>query len=123
MAGSYRPWLGALALALLLPSLGSAQAPASAAAPTPLTLDEAVARALDRNLDIAVERLNPQTFDLSLAGLRATYRPLLSATFGERSQLNPPSSQSTAASASPTTRSPTTEALAGDSVGRRSCSG
>src|SRR5258705_13316256 len=27
-----------------------------------LTLDEATARALERNLDIAVERLNPQTF-------------------------------------------------------------
>ena len=93
MAGSFRPWLCALALALLLPSPGSAQAPASAAAPTPLTLEEAVARALDRNLDIAVERMNPQTFDLSLAGLRATYRPLLSATVGERSQLNPPTSQ------------------------------
>src|SRR5262245_43202334 len=28
-----------------------------------LTMDEATARALERNLDIAVERLNPQTFD------------------------------------------------------------
>src|SRR5262245_12426283 len=34
-----------------------------------LTLDEATARALDRNLDIAVERLNPQTFDFSIAAL------------------------------------------------------
>jgi hypothetical protein len=28
-----------------------------------LTLEEAVARSLERNLDIAVERLNPRTFD------------------------------------------------------------
>src|SRR4029077_2106567 len=32
-----------------------------------LTLDDATARALERNLDIAVERLNPQTFDLNIA--------------------------------------------------------
>ena len=32
-------------------------------------------RALERNLDIAVERLNPQTFDFSLAALEAHYRP------------------------------------------------
>ncbi len=95
MAGSSCPRLGALALSLLLlaPTPGRTQTPASAEAPTPLTLDEAVARALDRNLDIAVERLNPQTFDLSLAGLRAVYRPVVSATVLDRSQLNPPTSQ------------------------------
>ena len=38
-----------------------------------LTLDNAVERALDRNLDLAVERLNPQTYDFSLAALDATY--------------------------------------------------
>ena len=95
MAGSIRLRRGTLALILLVvaPIASVAQTPAAVAAPTPLTLDEAVARALDRNLDIAVERLNPQTFDLSLAGLRAIYRPQLSATVGERSQLNPPTSQ------------------------------
>ena len=40
-----------------------------------LTLDEATARALERNLDIAVERLNPQMQDFNLARLRAAYRP------------------------------------------------
>jgi outer membrane protein TolC len=49
-----------------------------------LRLDEAVARALERNLDIAVERLNPQTFDFSLAALYATYRPSLTSTVGYR---------------------------------------
>ena len=43
-----------------------------------LTLDEATARALERNLDIAVERLNPQTFDLNIARIRAAYRPIAS---------------------------------------------
>jgi outer membrane protein len=51
-----------------------------------LQIDEAVARALERNLDIAVERLNPQTFDFSLAALYATYRPALTSTVGYRDQ-------------------------------------
>jgi outer membrane protein TolC len=53
---------------------------------TELTLDAAVERALDRNLDLAVERLNPQTFDFSLAALDATYRPNWVSNFGLRSQ-------------------------------------
>ena len=40
-----------------------------------LTLDEATTRALERNLELAVERLNPQTFDLNIARIRAAYRP------------------------------------------------
>jgi outer membrane protein len=51
-----------------------------------LKLDEAVARALERNLDIAVERLNPQTFDFSIAALEATYRPSLTSALGYRDQ-------------------------------------
>jgi outer membrane protein TolC len=51
-----------------------------------LTLDAAVERALDRNLDLAVERLTPQTFDFSLAGLEATFHPNFVSTFGVRSQ-------------------------------------
>ncbi len=51
-----------------------------------LTLDAATERALERNLDIAVERLNPQTFDFSLAALDANYRPTLTSNFSMRSQ-------------------------------------
>src|SRR5262249_28901578 len=40
-----------------------------------LSVDDAIKLALDRNLDIAVQRLNPQTFDFSIANLRAVYRP------------------------------------------------
>ncbi|HEX5108516.1 MAG TPA: TolC family protein [Vicinamibacterales bacterium] len=57
-----------------------------------LTLDEATARALERNLDIAVERLNPQTQDLALARVHATYRPTLTSAFSQQSRINPPSS-------------------------------
>ena len=50
-------------------------------------------RALERNLDIAVERLNPQTFDFALASLQANYRPTFTSNFGMRSQSQFPRSQ------------------------------
>ena len=56
----------------------------------PLTLEDAVRRALDNNLEIAVERLNPQTFDFSLASLRANYKPIATSTFGRRDNVRPP---------------------------------
>ena len=62
-----------------------------------LTLDEATARALDRNLDIAVERLNPQTFDFSIAALDASYRPTFTSNLGMRSQSQFPRSQTAGA--------------------------
>ncbi|HET9359437.1 MAG TPA: TolC family protein [Vicinamibacterales bacterium] len=58
-----------------------------------LTLVEAEARALERNLDLAVERLNPQLQDLQLERLHATYRPTVSGTFSQRNQVQPPTSQ------------------------------
>ena len=59
--------------------------PPPAGTPASLGLDEAVARALERNLDIAVERLNPRTFDFSMAALNATYRPTFNSTVSNRS--------------------------------------
>jgi outer membrane protein len=81
---------------------GGAQTRPTAPPPAPgtiveLTLDDAVARALDRNLDIAVERLNPQTFDFSLAALEANYRPTFASNFGMRSQSQFPRSQTAGA--------------------------
>ncbi len=67
-----------------LQAAATAQAPA-AVTTVNLTLDDATQRALERNLDIAVERLNPQTFDFSLAALNANYRPTLTSTTGLRS--------------------------------------
>src|SRR5919106_5907869 len=58
-----------------------------------LTLDEATARALERNLELAVERLNPQTFDLNIARLDAAYRPTLTSQLGQRALTRPPTSQ------------------------------
>src|SRR4030095_7094036 len=51
-----------------------------------LTLDDAVQRALERNLDVAVERLSPQTYDFALAALNASYRPTFTSTYGLRNQ-------------------------------------
>lgn len=67
--------------------------PPPAAGSQDLRVEEAVARALERNLDIAVERLNPQTFDLSLAGIRATYRPLFNSTLALADQVQLPTNQ------------------------------
>jgi outer membrane protein len=58
-----------------------------------LTLDEATARALERNLELAVERLNPQTFDLNIARLEAAYRPTLTSVVGQRALVRPPTNQ------------------------------
>ena len=58
-----------------------------------LTLDEAVARALERNLDLAVQRLNPQVFDLNLAQQLAAYRPTFDTNFQNNSRTNPSQTQ------------------------------
>jgi len=51
-----------------------------------LTADDAVARALERNLTLASQRLTPQTFDYSLAASRAFYRPSLTSQVSNNSQ-------------------------------------
>ena len=68
-----------------------AQGPGASA--VDLTVDEAVTRALDRNLDIAVERINPQTYDLTIASLRGTYQPVVTSTIGRNYIVQLPTSQ------------------------------
>jgi outer membrane protein len=58
-----------------------------------LTLEDAVNLGLEKNLDIQVSRLEPQSVDLTTLGLRNTFRPVLSSTFGQRDQVQPPTSQ------------------------------
>lgn len=82
-----------------LTRLALAQAQASPAAPVPagpavdLRLEDAVARALDKNLDIAVERLGPEALDYSIAALRASYRPTFFSTIANSSTVALPTSQ------------------------------
>jgi outer membrane protein len=59
--------------------------PATQGARVDLTADEAVARALERNVTLAAQRLTPQTFDYSLAATRAFYRPNLTSLYSNQS--------------------------------------
>ena len=68
-------------------------APPPAGTRAALTLEEAAARALERNLELAVERLNPQTFDLTIARLRAAYHPTATSVFNQRAVVQPPTNQ------------------------------
>jgi len=50
-----------------------------------LTIEDAVARAKDKNIDIAVARITPRLSDFSLAALDAAYRPNITSSFFNRS--------------------------------------
>ena len=58
---------------------GQTTAPA-AVAKVSLTIEDAVKLALDKNLDIVVQRLNPEISDLSIATARAAFFPSLTST-------------------------------------------
>ena len=70
------------------------QQSAQPAGPTiSLSADDAVRRALERNLDIQVLRLEPQLLDLQVAGLWANYRPNLTSSLFTQGATNLPTSQ------------------------------
>ena len=50
-----------------------------------LTLEDAVQRALESNLDIAVQRIGQQVFDVNIAGIRSVYNPTVSTLFSNSS--------------------------------------
>jgi len=58
-----------------------------------LSADDAVTRALERNLDVQVQRLEPQLLDLQVAGLWSVYRPTLTSSLFTQSQTQLPSDQ------------------------------
>ena len=47
-----------------------------------LRLDDAIERALERNLDIAVQRINPLVQDMAVATANAAFLPTVSSNFG-----------------------------------------
>jgi outer membrane protein TolC len=55
-----------------------------------LTADEAVARAMERNVTLASQRLTPRTFDYALAATWATYRPTVTSSVVTNSQTQLP---------------------------------
>jgi outer membrane protein TolC len=58
-----------------------------------IRLAEVVQLALEKNLDIAVERLNPQSVDLQIAGLRNSYLPIVTSAIGQRDNTQLPRDQ------------------------------
>jgi outer membrane protein TolC len=92
MAGAL---LAAAPVALLAQAQGGAAIAAEERPVLRLSLDAAVKLALERNLDIAVQRLSPGTYDYQIAGLRSVYEPAISGTFGSAKTDNPPISVAT----------------------------
>jgi outer membrane protein len=97
---SRRSRLASAAIIVLLAPIGAAaqtgqSAPAN---PTmigparPLSIDEAVTLALEQNLNVQVERLNPQLQDLAISQARTSWTPAFSAGFVGRRADSPPSS-------------------------------
>lgn len=53
-----------------------------------LTLEDAVKRALENNLDIAVQRISQQVFDVNIASIRSVYSPTVSSLVQNQSSKN-----------------------------------
>jgi len=62
---------------------------------TPLTIDDVVRLALERNLDIAVQRMGPELADITLAQTYTAYRPTVTADLTRSSTTSAPTSQLT----------------------------
>jgi outer membrane protein TolC len=71
-------------------SQAEAASPADTRPVVALTLDDVVKLTLDRNLTIAVQRLNPGQFDPAIASLQSAYWPQATALLGTQSTANPP---------------------------------
>ena len=61
-----------------------------------LSLEDAVARARDKNIDIAVARITPRLSDFSITALEANYRPNITSTVLNRQQTSPVTNQTQA---------------------------
>jgi outer membrane protein len=71
----------------------AAQQPAPPAGPVrQLSIDDAVRLALEQNLNLRVERLNPQIEDLNIAQARSAWTPNASTTVSANNRDNPPTS-------------------------------
>jgi outer membrane protein len=75
-----------------MPQVPSTQAAGQTRPKVTLTLEEAVKFALERNLDIAVQRLNPEINDIAIASIRSVYHTSLTSTVGTQATTNPTTS-------------------------------
>ena len=57
-----------------------------------MSIDDAVATALEQNLDLQVQRITPQIRDLDISVFRANYTPNFTSTVNLVDQTQPPSS-------------------------------
>src|SRR5207344_1184445 len=77
---------------------GAIQAAAQAAPPQPtesrrpLSIDDAVRLALEQNLGIKIQRIDPQIQDVGIAQARSFWAPNLSTNFSKNSQTQQPTS-------------------------------
>jgi outer membrane protein TolC len=69
----------------------SAQTSAPAAPTVHLTVDQAVQMALEHNVDLSVDRLDPQISDTRVAAAAGAFRPYLNSTLQQNNQQLPPS--------------------------------
>ena len=72
--------------------LAAAAASAQSPAALRLTVDDAVKMALDHNVDLNADRLDPQISDMRVASANAAFRPTLNSGVNRNNQLQPPSS-------------------------------
>jgi outer membrane protein TolC len=84
---------------LQVPSMPSPGGTADNRPVVALTLDDAVKFALDRNLDIAVQRLNPEINDIAYASIKSVYHPSLTSLISTASTTNPSTSTTSGGSA------------------------
>src|SRR4051812_28874255 len=80
-------WLPAVILALA-PTVALAQAPAT---PLILSVDEAVKLALENNLTLKADRLDPQIGDTRVAAASGLFAPTIASNINRNNQLQPPS--------------------------------
>src|SRR3954469_18173584 len=78
-----------LTVCAFVPGIAAAQ---SAAAPLQLTVDDAVKMALQNNVDLAADRLDPQITETRHAAAAGPFRPTIASNVQRNNQLQPPSS-------------------------------
>jgi len=82
------------------PPVASQRPPIAAQPPTttgtPLSMEDAVKMALENNLNVQVERLNPQIQVLGIARAQSAYAPALFTNLTQRSSTSPPTDFNTA---------------------------
>src|SRR5437016_2570145 len=78
----------ALFSSVAVPAMAQTAAPSTVR----LTVDEAVKMALERNVDLAADRLDPQISDTRVAAAAGAFRPTIASSVNRNNQLQPPTS-------------------------------